>query len=448
MPRTPPTFEPPALYPSDQTTFELKLETITPMFGGSAQTRQVDKDHPVRAASVRGHLRFWWRATAGARFKTPEELFKAEAEIWGSAEKHGAVRVEVETLDAGREVWPVKHEVNYKGDMAIVFGKPETAYALFPFQGETEKDRQSGKRVTKVGKFPISARDGVKFRLKISCVNNCPPEYLPQVKTAVQTWVMFGGIGARTRRGCGSLRVTDGVLPSLTFSDRGAQMLTTLPGSYFLGKPESDPVRAWAEAVGVYRDFRQGDGIARTPRDKQIRGSTPGRSYWPEPDTIRQLRDKFYDGANRDGQYKQHKPQHKVRGFPRADLGLPITFHFKDEGSSRRHDPTDQELRGKGEGKMRFASPIITKAIEVNGQYLPLIMIMDSPHVWEGGEVVLEDKKSRDRTVSLISVNQLQAIQPESPQNGKPIREAFKLFVAARQVSEKDKSLLFEEVKL
>lgn len=134
MPRTPPTIASPdvSLHPPDHWTVHLK--TITPMFGGSAQTRQVDEQSPVRPASVRGHLRFWWRATAGAAYQKSEDLFQAESEIWGNTDRHGKVRAEVEVTQAGRECAPIRHTTKRDGKKALDFGS-SPAYALFPFQG-------------------------------------------------------------------------------------------------------------------------------------------------------------------------------------------------------------------------------------------------------------------------------------------------------------------------
>ena len=91
-----PTLETPKL-----TTWELTLKTITPMFGGSAKTREIDPQNPIRPASIRGHLRFWWRATAGAAYSSSKELFEAEEAIWGSGEKYGVVSLRVSKQEVG-----------------------------------------------------------------------------------------------------------------------------------------------------------------------------------------------------------------------------------------------------------------------------------------------------------------------------------------------------------
>jgi len=97
MPRRVPDIPLPALKEPTLETWTLKLKTITPMFGGSAIPRGVDAQNPIRAASVRGHLRFWWRATAGAGYSDPRELFEAEERIWGSTgtQKQGLVALSV-----------------------------------------------------------------------------------------------------------------------------------------------------------------------------------------------------------------------------------------------------------------------------------------------------------------------------------------------------------------
>lgn len=102
MPRGRPSVSPPRLAePTARVaTTEFALRTITPMFGGSVRAREAEALHPVRVPSVRGHLRFWWRAINGAKYGSTRELFEAEASIWGSAAGNGGggskVKIEIE----------------------------------------------------------------------------------------------------------------------------------------------------------------------------------------------------------------------------------------------------------------------------------------------------------------------------------------------------------------
>jgi CRISPR-associated protein Cmr1 len=76
------------------------------MFGGGYKAREVDPLLPIRPAAIRGHLRFWWRATAGARYSSVADLHKAETELWGGASTKdnpavGKVAIQVQILSAG-----------------------------------------------------------------------------------------------------------------------------------------------------------------------------------------------------------------------------------------------------------------------------------------------------------------------------------------------------------
>jgi CRISPR-associated protein Cmr1 len=391
----------PVLKPPNLEAFTLDLRTITPMFGGSAGTRVIDKDNPVRSASVRRHLRFWWRATAGASYPSSEALFQAEERVWGSAKVPGLVALRVEIVQSGDKkpcaVYP-------SGKSWPDFGKLP-AYALFPFQGKANRDG--------IQEAPSEMLLGIQFNLHLCA----PAPYQAEINQAISAWVAFGGIGARTRRGCGSLEAKQlQSLPSIQAISGG--LLTRFPRSYSLGNTYKEPIQAWKEAVDLYRDFRQKEEFARNKGEEHNR---PGRSRYPEADEIRRRA-----GAN----CSEHPPRHPVRGFPRADLGLPIVFHFKDE---KQGDPEDHTLQGAKSEQTRFASPIITKAIAVAGGYAAVIIVLDAPHVWENGPLVLKAKRNRDHLVTTAQVQLNEAeLAKITPLKGLPIREALLQYAKSR----------------
>ncbi|GHG09736.1 type III-B CRISPR module RAMP protein Cmr1 [Deinococcus piscis] len=353
--------------------FTVHLKTITPMFGGGAETRKANEQNPVRAASVRGHLRFWWRATAGAGYASAKALYEAESEIWGSTEGAGKVRVEVTEQKASAPYFPSLPRY--------------MSYATFPFQEQRAKGIEAARAID------------VEFKVKITC----PPELRPQVETALHAWIFFGGIGSRTRRGCGSLELVGGEAKPPKAVSKGERLLTALPQVYFLSRAQNDAVKAWAEAVALYRDFRQGVHMGRNEGRERNR---PGRSRYPEPDTLRDITRQY-----------GHQTIHPVRGFPRANLGLPIIFHFQGQG-----EPSDQTLQGKVTGKQRFASPVITKAVKVGGQWRPLLALLQSPDVWEGGEIELKGGHTITTSEINLSPKELAQIKPLA---GLPIRDAL-----------------------
>ncbi len=98
----------PATVPTraDVVVHERKYELITPLFGGGVKAGETDPITVINGKSVRGQLRFWWRATRGGQFgKLPDPITKlreAEVAIWGAAsieEKNLASKVEVTLQD-------------------------------------------------------------------------------------------------------------------------------------------------------------------------------------------------------------------------------------------------------------------------------------------------------------------------------------------------------------
>lgn len=65
--------------PEKPAELSLEIATITPLFGGGYAARECDELIPVRSAAVRGHLRFWWRATAGAHLPPCKNSTKPNA---------------------------------------------------------------------------------------------------------------------------------------------------------------------------------------------------------------------------------------------------------------------------------------------------------------------------------------------------------------------------------
>jgi CRISPR-associated protein Cmr1 len=404
---SPPEWQPPVL---ETETLALEIQLITPMFGGGYEPRELDPDCPVRAAAVRGHLRFWWRATAGALCDSAEEVFAREERLWGSAQTAGSVTTRIRCLDQGSTqrcaeyLWDERRS-RYPALPRFQPGWP--SYALQPFQGKAE--------ARQVVDEPAEARVNLRFELRV----DAPAAETDAVRTAIAAWVQCGGIGARTRRGCGSLAWGSGALPISPPPGRhSADQIPVLAGSRrVLGPEHSDPIRAWTDAVNIYRDFRQKVGFARNPGDAPNR---PGRSRWPEADTIRRLTGRHA---------ASHSPSHPVHpAFPRADLGLPIIFHFKDLG-----DPGDTTLEGPRDGRRRFASPVITKAVQVAGRrYRPMVLILNAPHVWSAGDPELRlDQQSWRLTREQTEIPP-KGRRRVAPLSGADVRQALLTYASAQ----------------
>lgn len=373
---------------------KLDIDVITPMFGGGAHTATVEEDLPVRGGSVRGHLRFWWRATRGKRCETVAELKKLENVIWGTTTAPSAVKVYLKMVDRGS---PYRYPDR----------KDSLSYALFPFE---KNPRESDK--------PGSGLRGVHFQIFLSY----PPEMSNDVEAAVWAWVNFGGVGARTRRGLGSMRVDpkkmvldsankghreggspsddseldvlkhreklqDALSPAVKDSaavqawyervagsfnvplDGVIREWPTIPVRVFANIKQSAPLEAWKRGVECLKKFRQEPEFARRKKNGKA-----ARSKWPEPDSLRVLTGRHAD---------EHKdPVTNVTqgmwGFPRAELGLPIIFKFK--GDRDTGEPWLSQLYPAVGNRM--ASPLVIKALALeNGQAIPIILHLVTPAV-------------------------------------------------------------------
>jgi CRISPR-associated protein Cmr1 len=370
-----------ALKPDYRVTEIRRYKLITPLFGGGVEAHKADPITVIRGASVRGQLRFWWRATRGGQFNgSLEKMREAEQAIWGSAAKKGdeksgpsAVIVDVRILNRGK---PLRAE-DRKGNPLRNIGEPNSiySYVAFPLRDSSEA---------------VVLQD-VEFELTV----RYPVEVQNEVQAALWAWESFGGLGARTRRGFGAVQLThiNNKEVQLPNSSRIQEHINNglkqhfVTGAWYRGIPHlapnsivsvpasksSNPQQTWRFLFDKMKEFRQ----SRYPD----RNNRPyGRRKWPEPDTIRRL--------TRDHS-PAHQPRHPVDGkFPRAQFGLPIIFKFKDE-DERNGDPSASTLKPKG--SERWASPLILRPVVCSDGYIGLAIRLASRLDDVDGGVVLEN---------------------------------------------------------
>lgn len=185
------TFDPPELNLPNPQGWRLKLTTITPMFGGSAVPGRVDQKNPIHPSSLRGQLRFWWRATEGARFHTPGALFQAEEAIWGSTERPSRVLLRVEEQSAKGETTPSQIVPKVKPQDG-----PLERFFLHPFEARRKENKEEDTGLLQV-----------QFTLRV--IHDLSDEEAEGLRRAIRAWIAFGGVGARTRRGLGALKVEE-----------------------------------------------------------------------------------------------------------------------------------------------------------------------------------------------------------------------------------------------
>lgn len=151
---------------------EFYLSAVSPMFLNGA-----DKEKPeLRAASVRGQLRYWLRAYLGAQYSNLQQIWDAESAVFGST-GHGSV-------------------VSVR-----VYGNPDTnkKYPLLPHREDTgnvsevKAIRPNPDKPDNPFTLQLVTRPGVRL-----------PEH---ALTALKLWSLLGGMGKRSRRMMGAVRI-------------------------------------------------------------------------------------------------------------------------------------------------------------------------------------------------------------------------------------------------
>jgi CRISPR-associated protein Cmr1 len=382
---------------------------ITPLFGGGAETQKPDEVTTVRASEVRGHLRFWWRACKASEFSSIEEMQQTEEKIWGSTKLPSEVTVSV-TVPSNSTIKrePAFKVIKENDKKKTKFSSNIAPYAAFPLLPDKDEEKQVGWKSEDI-------LLDVVFKLEIQYPNN--PKIVEQIEAALWAWETFGGIGARTRRGFGSLqcmekngipikapekqKVQNEIKANLAkyVSEKECQLdgvphlihdLRFVPVAF-----AGDEKTVWKNMIKSLKNFRQ----SRQSGEHQI-------SHWPEANSIRNIFKGDEDISDKTGK------------FPRAKLGLPILFHMPhDKGI-----PDSLSLQGKEikENKYidRLASPLIIRPIACSDGAVGLAAILewnaiDSEESYTPpGGLILKGAPNNPKVESNLSESEAKNIPP------------------------------------
>lgn len=147
--------------------YDFKLRTVSPAFIAG-----MDKNRPeMRAASIRGQLRYWLRAIVGASTDSLEEVWRRESAVFGSTKNGSAVSVRV-------------------------YGTARTErVAMLPHREGTNNN------VSKAEAIESNQRFQLQFATR-------PGVDLPDDAVyALALWSLLGGIGRRSRRMMGAVEI-------------------------------------------------------------------------------------------------------------------------------------------------------------------------------------------------------------------------------------------------
>ncbi len=78
---------------------KFKCSILTPIFSYGVQ----NKIPEIRASSIKGLLRFWWRAIAGINYNNILELYKNESMLFGDSGKFGKSKLKI-SIDSSKNI--------------------------------------------------------------------------------------------------------------------------------------------------------------------------------------------------------------------------------------------------------------------------------------------------------------------------------------------------------
>ncbi|HEX6898600.1 MAG TPA: RAMP superfamily CRISPR-associated protein [Thermoanaerobaculia bacterium] len=369
-------------------TCDARVVLITRLFGGGARTREVDDLCWLRSSAAKSALRSWWRAAHAHEFESLETLRQKEQQLFGAPgtfDKDGKVQGGPGALTVTTSGQLATAPATYRESL----GSPLN-YALFPAQ-------DMGQEAARV------AEPSPQSWSVIHLASPAPEEERKILLESLRIWLTLGGVGARSRRGCGAVAVgkpeearklgLPATLPELEAFLRRycARRDVNLDGLFslartrkvFLGRPESTGEKAQIELLKALKKARQ---------DRKQSKNKYGRSNWPEPQAVRLKHDPHQDwlyGAEtvNAGQY------------PRVALGLPIILHFKDKAA----EPPDHHILGalpdkdKWKKLERYSSPLLLRPVRIwerdRAVYIPVAIFTDCTLPAEARPLVTTDPK-------------------------------------------------------
>ena len=175
---------------------EADYNIVTPMFIGGGDKQEAPE---IRPPSIKGALRFWWRALQWGECLNSQnqdvsaalkDLHKQEAELFGAAAKdeaygQGLCRIKLKNIQSKgiEKEWPKNNDA---GAGFLGFGLDATQ------SGEPHR------KAISQGSFTVC------LMLKSTTISI---EQVNQLKNTLILWGLLGGLGSRSRRGFGSVAI-------------------------------------------------------------------------------------------------------------------------------------------------------------------------------------------------------------------------------------------------
>jgi CRISPR-associated protein Cmr1 len=347
------------------------VEFVTPCFLGGAINAQTAE---WRAASIRGQLRWWFRAVAGAaEGNNLARLRSLETLSWGSTTRASRLSLVCRNVDPSAVAATGTEEFQSTAEGRGRDAVNGPAYLGYGPVGlvATDKRRRDGRSIKEFRNTRPCIRAGTRSEFSIQTKAGALGKL---ERLAVMAWLCFGGIGARARRGFGSLEGQsddEGRFEPRAVASEIMEHLGISFGSLKLDSWGSYPPYSSFSAATRLLVWRAPQPTWKAAM-QQIGGCM-----------IRFRR--RYEGGGRARDYVwAHKPATQQHVPDRVGFGLPLPFH--------------RELILVGQDHGRRASPLLIHiARPADSSFLPVLLWLPAQFLPGGEEVIYTGRESKYR---------------------------------------------------
>ena len=380
----------------NRTTFN--VEFVTPCFLDGAQGST-----EWRPASIRGQLRWWFRAVAGGAWRGDlERVRQEEARIFGSTDRRSPLRIA-----APPGPLPIR------GDFGRKFTAVELAKLCKDSSAESrlkilnERGQEEGTNpVHYLGFGPVAGgridrsylASGSKTKFDLQWEAELPEKVRPVFEQALWAWLNLGGIGAKSRKGFGSVRCES----NDRYCDPADRKTFTEGVSRLLGPArELKHQPFWTHLSSGSRVFLATEGFGSWQDAMASLGAwlIGFRRRYGYPNDSREIAGTRL--ANRDYEWAAPKGRHPCQGAPdRAGFGLPIPFRRKVNGEPRG-ETVIWGLKSQGkpeerekEADARRASPLLLHVSRLGGAFVPVLTYVPAAFLPAAGRLKFKHRRT------------------------------------------------------
>lgn len=344
------------------------LRTMTPLFSGDDPTSP-PVDSPIRVPSIRGVLRYWFRAVAAAHGVTaPQDLWKAEEAVFGSTNKPSAIALRLSGPLPRSNPSPAP-------DWAAKSQHPPFRGAEY-LLGQGLWDRDHLKRGF------VAARKDFCLDVRFSGIAETDTRFM----LSLWAWLTYGGLGARTRRGFGQLtcRKIVGDLPGGWMSDHFPMIRTADEWQTLTSQPIPPPIAALVDAEWSDRPQDPDASLPRIPTlsSRWWKASLRTETYQGLAETLdaggyalrrfRLVGNPATIPIVSSPEWREVISSGNHQALPIAALGLPVGYHRPRTDHDEAFNTTVQPTRNTTQEMLRRASPLWLRPVRVDDKHWKL----------------------------------------------------------------------------